>query len=377
MFKLPEKPESIFSQMSNLAAQHQAINLSQGFPDFEGDPYLTELVIKAMQDGYNQYAPMAGDLGFRERISAMVDRLYGAQYDPNAEITISNGATQALFCAMASVLEKGDEVIVFSPAYDSYKPVVELFGAKVVAIPLKPPHFRPDWGAVTNLLTTKTKMIIINNPHNPCGTVLSLEDMQALERIVVEHKLWLLSDEVYAHMVFDEVPFYSASSLPELAKRSFVAASFGKTFHNTGWKMGYCVAPKLLMDEYRKVHEFNAYCVNHPMQKAMATYLEEPETYLGLPALFQAKRDRFLKGLQGTGFTATPTQGTYFQVLDYTAITDENDIDLAIRLTKELGVASIPMSRLDLFGRQLGYLRFCFAKKDETLGKAVAILNAL
>jgi methionine aminotransferase len=377
MFKLPEIPASIFGQMSSLANEHKAINLSQGFPDFEGDPVLTELVIKALKDGHNQYAPMAGDLRFRERIAEMVASLYGTSYDPNTEITISNGATQALFCAMASVLEKGDEVIVFSPAYDSYKPVVELFGAKVVAIPLNPPHFRPEWGAVTDLLTAKTKMIIINNPHNPCGTVLSLKDMQALERIVVEHKLWLLSDEVYAHMVFDDVPFYSASSLAELAKRSFVAASFGKTFHNTGWKMGYCVAPKLLMDEYRKVHEFNVYCVNHPMQKAMADYLVDPETYLALPSFFQKKRDIFLNGIKDSGFKGVPAQGTYFQLLDYSGLSKENDMDLAVRITKEFGVASIPMSQLDLFNRDMGYLRFCFAKKDETLEKAVAILNAL
>ncbi|MFD0863409.1 methionine aminotransferase [Sungkyunkwania multivorans] len=373
--KLPKVETTIFTVMSRLAHQHKAINLSQGFPDFPTDPKLIELVTKAMKAGYNQYAPMPGIYSLREVIAEKIESLHKKTYDPEHEITITAGATQAIFTIISTFIRPGDEVLLFKPAYDCYEPAIVVNGGIPVFVQLQGKEFKVDWSEVKNKISSKTKMVIINTPHNPSGTVLSKEDMLRLEAVLADTDIILLSDEVYEHIVFDGKAHQSASRFPGLAERTFICASFGKTFHNTGWKTGYCVAPKQLMEEFRKTHQFNVFCANHPMQRAFATYLEDASSYLELPAFYERKRDAFLEMISGSKFSFTPSKGTYFQLLDYSAITDESDVDFAKRLCTEYGLASIPISVFNVNNEDNRLLRFCFAKKEETLQKAARILN--
>jgi methionine aminotransferase len=372
--KLPAVPTSIFAVMSGMAAQHNALNLSQGFPNFQSDPVLIELVNKAMVSGKNQYAPMPGILSLREEIALKTERLYGAIYNPENEVTITAGGTQAIFTIIAAFVNPGDEVIIFKPAYDCYEPTVNLFGGKTIAIQLDPEDFTVDWSLVKSSISSKTKMIIINSPHNPSGRVFSKNDMLQLEQIMKETNIILLSDEVYEHIIFDDEKHQSACLFPNLMERTFIVASFGKTFHNTGWKMGYCLAPSALMAEFRKVHQFNVFCVNHPIQEALATYLKNPENYNGLGQFYQQKRDLFLKLIKDSRFEYIPSKGTYFQLLNFSKITQEGDFDFAIRLTKEKKIAAIPISVFNNNNLDTKVLRFCFAKTDETLKQAAEIL---
>ncbi len=373
--KLPNIPTSIFSVMSKMAVEHKAINLSQGFPNFPSDPALNALVDKAMSDGYNQYAPMPGDFELRMEISKKIEKLHKHFYNPDTEITITAGATQAIFTIIAASISKGDEVIIFTPAYDCYAPTVELFGGKIVPIQLKPPFYGVDWQEVADKISSKTKMITINSPHNPSGTLLSEEDMLQLQDLAEKNDLLVLSDEVYEHIIFDGNLHQSASKFEALAARSFITASFGKTFHNTGWKIGYCAAPENFMKEFQKVHQFVVFCVNHPIQKALATYLKDPEHYLKLSDFYQQKRDFFLNLMEASNFKIIPSQGTYFQMLDFSNITDENDIVFAERLTKEFKIATIPTSVFNEGKKDFKQIRVCFAKTDETLAEAAHILK--
>lgn len=372
--KLPEVGTTIFSVMSALANEYNAINLSQGFPNFESDPKLIELVAKAMKEGNNQYAPMGGLFSLREAIANKFDRLYQVNYHPESEITVTAGATQAIFTIISTFIKLNDEVIIFTPAYDCYEPTITLNGGKTIAIQLEAPGYRVNWDLVKSHINDATKMIILNTPHNPSGTIWSKEDMQQLENIVKETNIIVLSDEVYEHIIFDGEQHHSACLFPGLKERSFIVASFGKTFHNTGWKLGYCCAPKELMLEFLKVHQFNVFCVNHPMQKAIGEYINEPENYLSLNTFYQAKRDYFLDRIKDSRFKIIPAQGTYFQVLDYSAISQEYDVDMAKRLTIDHKLASIPMSVFNPNGLDNKVLRFCFAKTEETLERAAEIL---
>lgn len=375
--KLPHVAPSIFSVMSGLAQQHNAINLSQGFPNFKSDPKLLELVTKAMQSGYNQYAPMAGAIELREAIATKFEYLYNTSYNPESEITVTAGATQAIYTIISAFIKQNDEVIIFTPAYDCYEPTVALNGGKIVSIQLVAPSYGVDWSLVESKINTNTKMIIINTPHNPSGTIWSKEDLLHLQRLVKGKDIIVLSDEVYEHIIFDNTLHQSACLFPELKQQSFIVASFGKTFHNTGWKLGYCCAPKELMKEFQKVHQFNVFCVNHPMQKAIAEYINEPQHYTELPQFYQQKRDYFLNLIKGSRFKITPSKGTYFQVLDFSAITDENDVKFAEYLTIHHKLASIPMSVFNAKKEDYKVLRFCFAKTDDTLEKAAAIINSI
>lgn len=372
--KLPDVGTTIFTVMSKLAHQEGAINLAQGFPGFDSDPKLQQLVTKAMSDGYNQYAPMPGVYGLREQIANKINTLYGSDYHPESEVTVTAGATQAIYTIVSAFIRPGDEVIVLKPAYDCYEPAVTVNGGTIVPIQLKAPLYKVNWNAVERAITPKTKMLFINTPHNPTGTILDKEDMMELSRILKGTDIILLSDEVYEHIVFDGKQHESIARYPELRARSFITASFGKTFHNTGWKMGYTVAPKALMEEFQKVHQFNVFSVHHPSQKAFATYLKEPEHYLRLNDFFQQKRDLFLDLIKDSRFKVTPAAGTYFQMLDYSEITQEEDVDFAKRLTKDHKVASIPTSVFNLHQEDFKMLRFCFAKDNETLKKAATIL---
>ena len=375
--KLPNVKTTIFSIMSKLANEHNAINLSQGFPDFGSDQKLIDLVSKAMNSGYNQYAPMAGNLELRKAISKKMASLYNASYNPENEIIITAGATQAISNIITTYINPNDEVIIFRPAYDSYEPGITLNGGKTVSIQLKAPSYSVDWKDVKAKINNRTKMIIINTPHNPSGTVFSKEDMRQLEAITRNTNIIVLSDEVYEHMVFDGENHQSACLFPDLKARSFVVASFCKTFHNTGWRIGYCCAPKELMEEFIKVHQFNVFCVHHPTQKGIADYMQEPKHYLELSGFYQQKRDLFLNLIKDSRFKFKPSKGTYFQVLDYSEITQEYDVDLAKRLTIEKGIASIPLSVFNTKNLDNKVLRFCFAKKDDTLKKAAEILNSI
>ncbi|AXT57577.1 aminotransferase class I/II-fold pyridoxal phosphate-dependent enzyme [Aquimarina sp. AD1] len=375
--KLPEVSTTIFTVMSNMANEYKAINLSQGFPNFETDSKLTNLVTNAMQKGYNQYAPMPGLVSLREIIAEKTNTLYNSNYLPDTEVTVTSGATQAIFTIISAFIRQGDEVIIFKPAYDSYEPSVKLFGGKVIPVQLSTPNFTVDWHEVANKITSKTKMIIINTPHNPTGTILSKEDMLKLENLLKGTDIILLSDEVYEHIIFDSQPHQSVAKFPGLSERAFITASFGKTFHTTGWKMGYCIAPKELMKEFRKVHQFNVFCSNHPMQYALAEYLKTPENYMSLPNFYQEKRDLFLSLIKDSRFSYVPAAGTYFQLLDYSNITDEGDVTFAERLTKEYKIASIPVSVFNLNQQDDKVLRFCFAKTDDTLKSAAEILCSI
>ena len=372
--KIQNQKDSIFSTMSHLAHKYNATDLSQGFPNFETDDYLKELVTKAMKAGHNQYAPMAGVLKLRERIAEKMESLYGRNYNPESEVTVTNGATQALFSAISAFVQKDDEVIVFKPAYDSYEPSIKLNGGIPVLIQLKGAQFEIDWNEVARKITSRTRMIIINTPHNPSGTVLSKAAMLQLEGLLRNTDIILLSDEVYEHLVFDDNRHHSAASFSGLSERAVICASFGKTFHNTGWKTGYCVAPSALMKEIRKVHQFAVFCVNHPMQIAYAEYLKDPEHYLQLGNFYQEKRDKFLHLMKSSKFNANASAGTYFQVMDYSEITNEGDVEFSERLIKEYKLASIPISVFNIDNKDNHQLRFCFAKTDETLEKAAEIL---
>lgn len=375
--KLPNIPQSIFSVMSKMATDHNALNLAQGFPNFPSDPALNALVDRAMADGFNQYAPMAGDFELRMEISKKIENLHNHFYNPETEITITSGATQAIFTIIAATISKGDEVIIFTPAYDCYAPTVELFGGKVVPIQLKPSLYKVDWQEVADKISAKTKMIIINSPHNPSGMIFSEEDMLELQRLAEHNDLLVLSDEVYEHIIFNGNVHQSASKFEGLAARSFITASFGKTFHNTGWKMGYCAAPEDLMKEFQKVHQFVVFCVNHPFQKAFATYLKDANHYSKLSDFYQQKRDFFLNLMEGSHFKIIPSKGTYFQMLDFSEISKEGDIAFSERLTKEYKIATIPTSVFNEGGIDYKQIRVCFAKTDETLAQAAKILKEL
>ncbi len=373
--KLPGVETSIFAVMSKLASQEKAINLSQGYPDFPSSPELISLVNRFMKEGYNQYAPMPGVLELREVICEKTETLYGTAYHPETEITITAGATQAIFTAITAVIQKEDEVILFGPSYDCYEPAVRLNGGKIVEIELEAPDYTINWLKVRENISEKTRMIIINTPHNPTGTVLTQQDMESLSELVKDTDIIILSDEVYEHIIFDGEIHQSAARFPTLAERSFIFASFGKTFHNTGWKLGYCLAPEKLMNEFKKVHQFNVFSVNHPIQKALAVYMRTPGNYLNLGSFYQQKRDIFLNAIESSKFKVKPSKGTYFQLLSYQQISDKKDTDLAIRLTKEFKVASIPVSVFYQKRKDDHVLRFCFAKSEETLLKGAEILR--
>jgi methionine aminotransferase len=372
--KLPNVGTTIFTVMSQLAQEHDAINLSQGFPDFDCSKELRDLVTKYVNAGLNQYAPMAGIPRLRERIAEKVESLYGVKYDPEHEVTVTPGATYAIFTALATMVRPGDEVILFEPAYDSYAPSIEVNGGVPVYVQLRYPDYSIDWNEVQRAITPKTRAIVINTPNNPTASVLSGEDLRMLESILRGTGIVVVSDEVYEHIVFDGHRHLSVARFPGLAERSFVVSSFGKTYHVTGWKMGYVLAPKELMSEFRKVHQYNVFVTNHPLQHALAEFMENPDAYLSLAAFYQKKRDFFLKGLQGSRFKPLPSRGTFFQNLAYDAISDEKDTDLAVRLTKEKRVASIPVSVFYRRPPPHKVLRFCFAKSEETLARGAEIL---
>ncbi|QQR88089.1 MAG: methionine aminotransferase [Flavobacteriales bacterium] len=369
--KLPHVGTTIFTVMSKLAAECGAINLSQGFPDFPIDDKLSELVNAAMKAGHNQYAPMPGLPTLREAISSKVYRLYGFRYDPETEVTVASGGTQAIFTAIGAVVHPGDEVIIVDPAYDCYSPTVELFGGKPVHVRLGN-DMKFDADAVQAAITPRTRMLMVNTPHNPAGTILRDADMKRIVEMLRGTDIILLSDEVYEHLVFDGEPHASAVNYPELRERAFVIFSFGKVFHTTGWKMGYALAPMELMTEFRKVHQFNVFSANTPIQHALAAYMMEPSNYEAVPTFYQAKRDRFAKGLAKSRFKLLPCEGSYFQTADYSAISSENDMAFAQRVTREFGVATIPLSPFYKEPpKDQHLLRFCFAKQDATLDAAI------
>ena len=376
--KLPEVGTTIFTVMSALAAEEGALNLSQGFPDFDGPPALLELVQHYLTHGYNQYPPMAGVLALREAIAAKVLDLYGCTVNPETEVTVTSGATEALFCAIHALVRPGDEVILLDPAYDSYEPAVRLAGGVAKHIPLRPPDYRVDWDQVRAALTPRTRLAIINSPHNPTGTVWEAEDVRSLEALVLRFGFYVLSDEVYEHIIFDGRPHQSLCRYPDLWRRSFVVSSFGKTYHVTGWKIGYCVAPARLTEEFRKIHQFVTFTSNTPVQHGLADFLAvHPEHHLQLGAFYQRKRDLFCSLLAGSRFSVKPSAGTYFQLLGYGDLTDEGDSELAFRLTKEAKIASIPTSIFYADRADHKMLRFCFCKDDDTLRRGAEILLGL
>lgn len=368
--RLPQVGTTIFTVMSRLAQECGAINLSQGFPDFNAEDVLFERVAHWMRSGHNQYAPMAGVLPLREAIVGKVAALYGTAYDAETEVTVTAGATQALFTSVAACVHPGDEVIVFEPVYDSYGPAIELAGGRIVRMQLAAPDYRPDWNAVAAAITPRTRMIMINSPHNPTATVWSAEDYDRLAALVRGTGIIVVSDEVYEHIVFDGLRHLSCAGHPELAARSIVVSSFGKTYHITGWKVGYVVAPRELMAEFRKVHQFNVFTVNTPVQYALADYMADASRHLGLAAFYEAKRNVFRDTLAGSRFDLLPSRGTYFQLARYGAISDESDVDFCNRLTREVGVAAIPVSAFFADGRDDQVIRFCFAKNEATLAAA-------
>jgi methionine aminotransferase len=368
--KLPALGLTIFSEMTRLADDAGAINLSQGFPDFDVHPELIDLVTRYMREGCNQYAPMAGIALLRERVAAKVHELYDASYDPATEITVTSGATEALFAAITAVVGAKDEVIVFEPAFDSYVPVIELCGGKPVFIQLRFPEYSIDWEEVRAAVSERTKLIILNFPHNPTGAVLKPEDLTQLIQIVQNTDIAIVSDEVYEHIVFDGWPHLSLAAYPQLAERSFVISSFGKTYHATGWKLGYCLAPRTLSKEIQKIHQYLTFASNTPMQHALAEFIQKKEIYLQLSGFYQKKRDLFRSFIENSRFKVLACHGTYFQMLDYSSITDEPDIEFARRLITDYGVAAIPPSVFYHRKNDYKVLRFCFAKKDETLKKA-------
>ena len=372
--KLPNAETSIFSVMSTLAKEHQAINLAQGFPNFDCAQELKDLVNKYLQNGYNQYVPMGGVPALLDQLGSKIQKFYGTDLQPRSEITITAGATQALFTAITAFIKEGDEVILIEPAYDCYAPTIKLCGGTVVSYELKMPDFKIDWEVLKQLVTPKTRMIIVNSPHNPTGTILLEDDLRELEKIAEEADLLVLSDEVYEHLTFDGVLHQSVLRFPKLFQRSLVTYSFGKTFHNTGWKLGYCVAPDYLMKEFRKVHQFNVFSVNSFTQYAIADYLKNESVYLSLNNFYQEKRDFFLSKMETSRFRPVKCSGTYFQLFDYSEISDENDVDFAKRLTKEYGVATIPVSVFYSNEVNEKVIRVCFAKTENLLETAADVL---
>jgi len=368
--KLPEVGITIFTVMSKLANDHGAINLSQGFPDFDVNPELIERVGHYMKSGYNQYAPMQGVPALRREIAEKISNLYRAAYDPETEITITSGATEALYAAITAVVQKGDEVIIFEPAYDAYAPAVKLNGGIPKFIKLKAPGYTIDWDGVKDRLSPKTRLMILNTPHNPSGSVLRQEDMQALHSILAHTRTLILSDEVYEHIIFDGLRHESISRYPDLASRSFVVSSFGKTYHTTGWKIGYCLAPEALTKEFQRVHQFLTFASNTPVQCAYADMLRQKDLYLNLPAFYQQKRDLFLSLMSASRFKPVPCSGTYFKLMQYQDISNEPDVDFSRRITIDHGVAAIPVSVFYHDQTDHHVVRFCFAKKDDTLEKA-------
>lgn len=375
--KLPNVGTTIFTVMSALATQHKAVNLGQGFPDFPMSPELVALVNQAMQQNFNQYAPMPGWMPLREALAEKAQTLYGAAVNPDTDITITPGGTYAIYTALTTILQPGDEAIVFEPAYDSYIPNIEINGAKAVRINLRFPDYKIDWKQVREKITDKTKAILLNSPHNPTGAVLREEDIAELRSIVAGTNIFIVSDEVYEHLIFDGLPHLSMLRYPDLLERSFVCFSFGKVYHCTGWKLGYCIAPAALMKEYRKVHQFNCFSCHTPSQVALTSFLKKPEAYLSLGNFLQKKRDHFIGLMKQTKFDLLPSSGSYFICGQYKRISDEPDTDIAIRLTKEAGVATIPISVFYQDGKDDRVLRFCFAKKEETLEAAVEKLMKL
>jgi methionine aminotransferase len=375
--KLPDVGTTIFTVMSQLAVEHNAVNLGQGFPDFPMSHELTALVDKAMNNNFNQYVHMAGLPALRAGIAEKTGKLYGTVIDPETQVTITPGGTYAIYTALTTVLQPGDEVIVFEPAYDSYIPNIEINGAKAVLISLQFPAYSIPWDEVRTKITSKTRMIMINSPHNPTGSVLSENDIEQLRSIVTGTKIMILSDEVYEHLIFDGIAHQSILRYPDLLERSFVCSSFGKTYHCTGWKLGYCTSSPALMKEFRKVHQFNCFSCDTPKQVAIAEYIKNEEAYLSLGAFLQKKRDLFRELMKATPFKCIPSHGSYFECYSYADFSDEPDKDLAVRLTKEYGIATIPVSAFYKNGTDNKVLRFCFAKKEETLEIAVAKLANL
>lgn len=377
--RLPQVGTTVFTQMSQLALEHDAVNLGQGFPDFACDPKLVELVAEAMRAGHNQYAPMTGMPVLRQAIAAKIEATYGHRYDANTEITVTVGASQAIHTAILAVVHPGDEVIVIEPAYDCYAPAIALAGGVVapVAMRFDEAGFSVPWDEVAAAVTPRTRMIVVNTPHNPTGTILRQADLDALAAIVDGTSILVLSDEVYEHMVYDGEPHASVSRDPRLAERAFVVSSFGKAFHVTGWKIGHVAAPAALMTEFRKVHQYNVFCVTAPMQHAIAAYLQDPAPWRDLPAFYQAKRDLFRAGLAGSRFTLLPSDGTYFQCVRYDAVSDLSEADFARWLTTEIKVAAIPVSAFYGQPKESRVVRFCLAKKDATLQLALERLGRL
>lgn len=366
--KLPKVGTTIFTVMSQLAVQHQAVNLGQGFPDFDGPQSLRDALAAAMNSHKNQYAPMTGIAKLREQIALKTEKLYGARVNADTEITVTSGATEALFAAIAAVVHPGDEAIVLDPCYDSYEPAIELAGGRAVHVPLRLPDFSVDWQRVQDAITSKTRLILINSPHNPTGAVLAASDLDMLAGIVRDTNIFILSDEVYEHIVFDGAAHESVLRHAELAARSFVVSSFGKTYHCTGWKVGYCIAPQPLSAEFRKVHQYLTFCTFNPAQWAFAEVLEnDPQHYLDLPAFYQAKRDTFRDLLAPSKFKLLPVRGAYFQVADYSAISDKDDLNFCEWLIHEAGVAAIPVTAFYETPPDTRLVRFCFAKSDATL----------
>lgn len=366
--KLPKVGTTIFTVMSQLAAEHKAINLGQGFPDFDGPLLLREALTRAMAEGKNQYSAMAGIPKLREQIAIKTERLYARPVNPDTEITVTSGATEALFAAIALLVRPGDEIVVLDPCYDCYEPAIELNGGRAVHVPLTPPDFSVDWQQVNSACTSRTRAIIVNTPHNPCGSVFAASDLDALAEIARRHDLLVIADEVYEHIIFDGRSHQSVLRHPELAERSFVISSFGKTYHCTGWKVGYCIAPPALSLEFRKVHQYLTFCTFQPAQWALAEVLAaDPQHYLDLPAFYQAKRDRFTELLSRSRFRLLPVAGAYFQIADYSEISDRDDLSFCEWLTREIGVAAIPVSAFYESPPELRLIRFCFAKTEQTL----------
>ena len=375
--KLPNVGTTIFTVMSGLALENKAVNLGQGFPDFHCDPHLVEVVADAMKQGLNQYPPMTGVPILREAVASKIIALHGRQYDPASEITITAGATQAIITIILAVVHPGDEVIVLEPCYDSYVPNIELAGGVTGRVPLTPGTFRPDFDKISAAITPKTRAILINSPHNPSGTVWTREEMLRLQALLAPTNVLLISDEVYEHMVFDDQAHESAARFSGLAERAFIVSSFGKTYHVTGWKVGYVAAPAAFTAEFRKVHQFNVFTVNTPVQYGLAAYMADPKPYLDLPAFYQRKRDLFREGLKGSKFKLLPSEGTYFQCVDISNVSDLSETDFCKWLTTDIGVAAIPLSAFYGDGFDQRVVRFCFAKKDETLQAALDRLKKL
>ncbi len=378
--RLPNVGTTIFTVMSALATEKNAVNLGQGFPDFACDPTLVDAVTEAMQQGLNQYPPMTGVPVLREAIAAKIQTLHGRSYNPTTEVTVTAGATQAIITIILAIVHPGDEVIVLEPCYDSYVPNIELAGGSVVRVPLTPGTFRPDFAKIAAAMTPRTRAILINSPHNPSATVWTDAEMLELQALLAPTDILLISDEVYEHMVFDEAlgrKHLSSARYPGLAARAFIVSSFGKTYHVTGWKVGYVAAPAALSAEFRKVHQFNVFTVNTPVQHALARYMAKPAAYLNLPAFYQKKRDLFREGLAHTRFKLLPSEGSYFQCVDISEVSDLNEADFCKWLTTEIGVAAIPLSAFYGNGFDQRVVRFCFAKKDETLHTALERLAKL